>query len=216
MSGTTTTLPPTAAPASPAAPPAKPEAAAPPPPSARVDVTSPQAIGGQKEVPAAERLAESRRRLRDSMMAIAHPPPRQRLAGPLTDGIGAMANRLLERARQWPGAELFIETLESWWRQHPLRTVGVVAEEASRTLVEPMARRNPTAFLAGAVAVGAVLVLSKPWRWLLRPALFIGLLPQLATHAMRRMPIDSWLRLLAGAAVPASRRRPAPRARDLP
>jgi hypothetical protein len=147
------------------------------------------------EPTAAEKLEASRARLRTALMAIAHPPPRPSLLGDL--GIGSFGSQILEKLKSLPGAALLIESVEHWWAEHPLHAAAGLAEEASRRYVEPVARQNPVALIVGSVVFGALLIASKPWRWLLRPALFIGLVPQIATHVLKRMPLDAWLQVIS-------------------
>jgi hypothetical protein len=146
----------------------------------------------------ADRLAASRQRLRAALMTIAHPPPKPSLLDGL--GMGHLKDQLVDRVKSLPGAVLVLETIERWWAEHPLHTASTVAGEASRRFIGPVAQRNPLGLLLGAAVVGALFIVSRPWRWLLRPALFVGLIPQLAAQALKRMPLDSWMNIFAAAA----------------
>lgn len=157
----------------------------------------------------ADRLAASRLRLRAALMDIAHPPPKPSLLDGV--GMGQFKEQLLDRVRSLPGAAIVLETLERWWAEHPLRTAGTVAGEASRRIVMPIAQKNPIALLVGAAVVGALFIVSRPWRWLLRPALFVGLIPQLASQAFKRMPLESWMTILAAGAKPRTPASPTTR-----
>jgi hypothetical protein len=83
---------------------------------------------------------------------------------------------------------LATDAIHQWWAQHPLHLVSDVTVSAVKTMVHPVAQRHPVALVAGAAAVGALLVWGQPWRWLLTPALVAGLLPKLISHALNTPP----------------------------
>lgn len=151
---------------------------------------------------AMERLASSRQQLRAAMMP-APPKPHAHLLG---DGIGAWASHLVDRVKSTPGATVFVEAIEIWWEQHPLHTAGRIVAEAARKFAVPVAERNPLALVFGAVFFGALLALIRPWRWMLRPALFAGLLPALVASAVRELPLDSLRRMFPTARTPKTSR----------
>ena len=142
------------------------------------------------------RLALTREELRQALT------PRRRGAEPPPEGLGGVAADVAERVKALPGVDLVLGVIESWWARHPLRTVGLVAAEASRSYVTPIAQRRPLALVLGAMAGGALLVLLKPWRWLPRRVLFMGLVPALAVRLARELPIDSWLQMYRSISVP--------------
>jgi hypothetical protein len=159
---------------------------------------------------ASERLAASRSALRGAMLDIVHPPKR----APLLGGRGGdLLQEILAKARTLPGAAIVFESVEGWWKQHPLRTAGVLAGSATRAFITPMAQRNLRTLIFGAAAAGALFALSRPWRWLLRPALFVGLLPQLVSQVMKHMPVESWIRMATSMSQPR-RTPPTPKAAD--
>ncbi|MEO5881387.1 MAG: hypothetical protein ABIQ06_03150 [Caldimonas sp.] len=141
-------------------------------------------------------------------MEIAHPPPKPSLLGDL--GTGSFGTRILDRLKGLPGAAVLIDSIEHWWAGHPLRAAAGLAEEASRRYVGPVARENPIAVVVAGLVFGALLIASKPWRWLLRPALFIGLVPQIVSHVLKRMPLDSWLRMASSFSGKGAAKRPRP------
>ena len=96
-----------------------------------------------------------------------------------------------------------------------------MAEEAARNIVVPLAQRNPIAFVGSALVIGALMVASRPWRWLLRPALFVGIVPQLVAQVMKRYPAESLLRMASGllhkrASAPRPAKRPPPTPSSVP
>jgi hypothetical protein len=126
------------------------------------------------------RIGLTRERLRLAML----PPQRTHEAKP---------------AASLPVIGTIVEAIQSWWFNHPMRPVASVAVEASNAVVQPLAQRNPLALVAGAAALGALFVWSKPWRWLFGPALFAGLVPQVASRVVSNLPIESWMTMLGTA-----------------
>ncbi len=79
-----------------------------------------------------------------------------------------------------------IQSAMSWWESHPLHAIAELftprPASATEPLAQPLTQRHPWAMLLGAVAVGALLMWTRPWRFaLLRRAVYSALLPQLVT-----------------------------------
>jgi hypothetical protein len=137
-----------------------------------------------------ERLALSRERLRLAMRGRSA----SRAGASPADGS---ASSLLANLKTIPGTGLLIEAVAQWWAQHPLRLASMVAAEAAGAVVRPMARRNPLGLMLGALLVGGLLAWSRPWRWLLTPALLAGLVPQVFSRLMALVPPQSWMAVLS-------------------
>ena len=79
----------------------------------------------------------------------------------------------------------------------PLHIAGLLAKDAVEAAVQPLADRNPLGLVLGAALAGGVLVWSRPWRWLITPALLATVLPQLAARAFNHGAPVPWLKLLS-------------------
>lgn len=135
------------------------------------------------------------------MSAVSISPGMEAVMGPVVlpnagDAVASAAHRLeisRNRIHQAVGvyasqkprsiaSSLLAGPVERWWKHHPLRVATHVTADAAKVLVEPVAQRHPVVLVAGAAAVGAFLVWTQPWRWLLTPALVAGLLPKLISQ----------------------------------
>lgn len=128
---------------------------------------------------ASARLALSRERLRLALQGLsaAQGDP----TGRRTD---AAAVQWLESVMSIPGASVVFDALRRWWARHPLRLASLLAADATKAVVQPLAQRHPLGLVFGALLLGAAIAWSRPWRWLVKPALLAGLLPQLFTRAL--------------------------------
>ncbi len=142
-------------------------------------------------LPAAERLAQSRERLRQALNTARGPA----VAGN-AQNTDASASHWLDRLKSIPGASVVTEAARSWWSQHPFRRTCQDLADATKTILQPVAQRHPLGLVAAAFLVGGVLGWSRPWRWIVTPALVAGLLPQLVAKAAS----PAWITLLASLA----------------
>lgn len=152
---------------------------------------------------AADRLALSRERLRLALRVDA-----------AALAAASASPAWLDRLHTVPAAHIALQALAQWWARSPWRLAGRIGADAAQAVVKPVAQRHPWALVLGATAAGALFAWSRPWRWMLKPALFAGLLPQLARHSLKAaVPTSagSWLSILAALApapVPARPQQP--------
>ena len=138
-----------------------------------------------------DRLTLSRERLREAMRDTTAQRSSSR-----SPSAGIAATAWLDSLKAIPGAGVVVDAVRSWWAQHPLRVACMVAADATKSVLQPMAQKNPLALVLGALVLGGLLAWSRPWRWLIKPALFAGLLPQLVSKALAHVPSRSWLSVL--------------------
>lgn len=128
--------------------------------------------------PPAERLALSRERLRHALAGTSPAPvggnAPEEAHVPWWHGLRAL-----------PGAGVVIDGLTQWWARHPMRVPTLVALNAAQAVVQPLARHHPLALVTAAFVVGGLLAWRRPWGWVLKPALFAGLLPQLLIASLK-------------------------------
>ena len=136
-----------------------------------------------------ERLAISRHALLEQWGALpqtggAYETPYATHPQDLLSGEAAPAS-----ARGFPWRLLVQDGARRWWRRHPANAATVLLRPA----LERQARDHPLQLVATAAAVGAIVVLVKPWRLLSATALAAALfkssdVADVVTTLMRRVP----------------------------
>lgn len=76
------------------------------------------------------------------------------------------------------------------WPKPQWMTVLKLADHAAGALLQPAAQRHPYGVVLSAAAIGAAVVLVRPWRWLSTPLLLAGILPTVLAAALRRDPVQ--------------------------
>lgn len=110
---------------------------------------------------ACEHLAQSRERLRQVLVQTQAPPQVDALGTP-----GAPPRPWLHALKTTPEAGFLINLLQAWWQKQPFAVAMTLVARATNGVLQPVAQKHPYRLVMGAAAIGAVLVLVRPWRWL--------------------------------------------------
>lgn len=129
-----------------------------------------------------ERLVQSRERIRLALLELGS---RNEKKSP-TDAK-SFSDSLLNSLKTTPGANLLLSLVHEWWSRQPLRASLTLVYGTAQALLQPVAQRHPMVLVMGAAAAGALIVLTKPWRLISKPALLAGLLPPLVAQIMERL-----------------------------
>jgi len=138
-----------------------------------------------------ERLEKSRRLMREQMFEL-----NSGSAQVKSQGHGTPSNWWVALSAI-PVLGPLISDAASWWADHPLRAVAdLFVRPGTSSASKPLTQRHPWAMLIGAAAVGALVMWTRPWRFaLLRRAVYSGLLPQVVSSVLARVPTDGLLNL---------------------
>lgn len=138
----------------------------------------------------AERLAASRARMRGFLVERTSAGKRRRA----TVGDAASLpgiDLLMAKLNEHPMAAAVVDAVTNWWKSHPVHAFGVILGSAARDAAGPLVRRHPLATAAAAVVAGALLMRMRPWRLVIKSALFAGLASQVASRLVSAVPLDT-------------------------
>jgi hypothetical protein len=157
-----------------------------------------------------QRIEQSRQRMREWLEARRPRAARNGAEGP--------ASGLMDKLHSTAVGGTLIDAFRSWWDRHPIRPFATAGEGALRDALLPYARRHPYLMVGGAMAVGALAMRMRLWRWFFKRAVFAGLFTQVAAQVVQRVPLDSLLAMFSGSAkdnaAEATAGTPMPKASD--
>lgn len=119
---------------------------------------------------ACERLAQSRECLRQALGQTDTPARAEPHGAP-----GSRALPWLSHLKTTPETCFLVDLVQAWWQKQPLGLAMTLVAQAASELLQPTAQRHPYGLVAGAAALGAVMVLVRPWRWLSAPTVLAAL-----------------------------------------
>ncbi len=99
----------------------------------------------------------------------------------------------LDGLKSIPGGSLLIDAVDLWWSKQPLRGMAKAAAGGVKAVLQPVAQRHPLALVACAFALGGVIALSRPWRWVSKSIVLTGLLTPLLSKVVSSMPSGIWV-----------------------
>ena len=139
---------------------------------------------------ATERLAQTRQRLQ---IALAETIDAKRPRAALSDHASPA---WMDELKAIPGVGIVVQAFSAWWAKYPLNAASAMAFNAANAVAKPLATRHPVPLVLAALMLGGLLAYSRPWRWILKPALFAGLMAQLSAKLVAQVPLQSWMSLL--------------------
>ncbi len=146
---------------------------------------------------ATERLQQSRQKMRHQMLEL----NANSALAQATKFASGTPSALMVTLTALPIVGPVIESAVSWWANHPLHAVADLFIRSNTSATDPqkqsLTQRHPLAMLLGAVALGALLIWARPWRFgLLRRAVYAGLVPQMVSSLLSRVSGDGLLDLV--------------------
>ena len=140
---------------------------------------------------ATERLVLSRHRLQ---MALAQTVEANR---PRATTAEHTSHAWIDDMKAVPGVGTLVQIISAWWAKYPLNAAASMAFDAANTVAKPLATRHPIPMVLGALVVGGLLAWSRPWRWILKPALLAGVMAQVSAKLIAQVPLQSWMSLIS-------------------